>query len=634
MKIHKKSIILASIGFIILATILSLFSFCNYSLIKNIFQNSEDNKFYYTVNADECTHNYDKWQIVTNPSTTSLGEISRKCTICRHLDTNTLPMLEENIYSHHTNIYPTCTTMGEEIYSTNVFKQNFDVSVSIPALGHQPADNYTTTLEPTCIDNGLKVLKCLRCDYLFDKIQLPATGHNYSSEYTIDKYPSCEDYGVKSHHCLSCNDITDSTNISPFGHKISGIVISNYPTKTKYKEGDTFNPSGLKVEAICSRSNCKSFGLADSDYTLDKTILTQLDTCVVLTANINGIKYTLDIPIIVEKYRIYLDSNAIFSFNGYYDGKVHSFGIDQSRVHTENNESINIYCSFNQVAWSKDMFYQARNATKQTIYWKICAKDCEDLVGSIPFEIKKAQAQISVPSQNIEYIFGQNVAMPKATTNFGEIHADKIINSTTPAGIYTITYSVEDTANYYGDSKEIEIIIRAKTLSTNYIGSSNYTNKIQGEVDAKDGFDPTATVVISAIDISAEQISLDLPKNKVISNSYNATIYINNTPTTPKDEVTIKFEKPKNITTNTCIILINENGKTVQKLGYVEEDYIVFSTTALGDFVIIADKPESNLDKILAIVVVPMVVAFAITLIIAIVKLKKPSTKRLKQEEN
>lgn len=622
MKTHKKAILYTTLGFVFLALLLSLLSFINYTIIKDLFT-QEGNRHTFTVNADECDHEFGIWQIENNPTSTLEGLIYRKCGICSYAENSTLPIINTENYTKESILKPTCTMSGKDKYTTYAYNQEFSIEIILSPLGHEYSEDWEILLDPTCIDSGLKAHKCLNCESYSSKIEISPTGHTYSSDYTIDKYPTCEISGKKSRHCLKCNNIADITTIAPLGHHVIGITLNKLPNKLNYREGEHFESDGLEITAICSRPNCTGYILNTENLTANKDILTKEDNNITISANIDGKEYSITLSITVEKYKIRVDSNAISTYQDNYDGKIHSFGIDKTKILSENNEKIEIYCSLDNIAWSKEMFFQSRDVIKKLIYWKISAKDCEDIYGSTIFEIKKAQAKINLSSNKVESICGEKIYLPEPITNLGEVSMITDMPSTPTAGKYTVRYVIEETNNYYGDSKSIEVTIKAKYLATNYTQINKNPCQVQGEIDAKNGFDPTAKIIIKSLNSTPNSIAKVLPNNKIVSNSYNATIYINNTPSNINDEVTIKFEKPINITTNTCTIVINEQGKLVQKLAYAEDNYLVFKSSTLGDFVIIVDKATSKLNMLMLLIIAPITIAFLITLILAIIKLKK-----------
>ena len=124
MKTHKKAILYTTLSFIFLALLLSLFSFINYTIIKDLFI-QEGNKYTLTVNADECDHEYSIWQIESNPTSSLEGLIYRKCGICSYIENSALPILNTKNYTKENIVEPTCTISGKDKYTTFAYNQEF-----------------------------------------------------------------------------------------------------------------------------------------------------------------------------------------------------------------------------------------------------------------------------------------------------------------------------------------------------------------------------------------------------------------------------------------------------------------------------------------------------------------------------
>ncbi len=73
--------------------------------------------------------------------------------------------------------------------------------------------------------------------------------------------------------------------------------------------------------------------------------------------------------------------------------------------------------------------------------------------------VKKSQAVIDVDTSDIVVVQGQEWQLPSASTNVGVIETDKTVADMNSVGVYTVTYSVEGTDNYEGDSKQIKVTV-------------------------------------------------------------------------------------------------------------------------------------------------------------------------------
>ncbi len=83
--------------------------------------------------------------------------------------------------------------------------------------------------------------------------------------------------------------------------------------------------------------------------------------------------------------------------------------------------------------------------------------------------IKKSQAFIDIDTSDIVVVQGEEWQLPSASTNLGLVVTDKNVDDMNEVGVYTVTYSVEGTDNYEGDSKQIKVtvILNPTTIQEN-----------------------------------------------------------------------------------------------------------------------------------------------------------------------
>ena len=89
--------------------------------------------------------------------------------------------------------------------------------------------------------------------------------------------------------------------------------------------------------------------------------------------------------------------------------------------------------------------------------------------------IEKAQAVITVDQTPIVITYGDELIIPEASTNFGEVKCDKTLADMKNAGNYTITYTVEGTENYIGDEKTVSVTINKAKVEKPEADNTIYT---------------------------------------------------------------------------------------------------------------------------------------------------------------
>ena len=118
-----------------------------------------------------CEHDWDDWDVDTEPTCTEDGLKVRECSKCGET--------EEDV---------------------------------IPATGHAWGE-WDVETEPTCTEDGLKVRECSNCGET-EEDEIPATGHNHSDEWAYDD-------DNHWHEC-DCGDIADQA-----AHTIDWVVVKN-----------------------------------------------------------------------------------------------------------------------------------------------------------------------------------------------------------------------------------------------------------------------------------------------------------------------------------------------------------------------------------------------------------------------
>ena len=137
------------------------------------------------------------------------------------------------VYKPVETIAPTCTTDGYTLYRCSVHANasqceaqgsKYEVSSDVvPALGHEPDNNWVIIIPATCEEDGLERCKCVRhdngatCDETYDR-PIEKTVHDYKLISTVD--PTCTEPGYQYYECANNGEHNYTINLESTGHNM------------------------------------------------------------------------------------------------------------------------------------------------------------------------------------------------------------------------------------------------------------------------------------------------------------------------------------------------------------------------------------------------------------------------------
>lgn len=167
-------------------------------------------------------HAYGDWAILQAPTCTGAGERTHTCTVCGHVETESVPA------TGHTSVEDaavpaSCTEDGKTAGAhCAVCGDVLTAQETVPALGH--LSEKTEAVLPTCTQNGHGTgVRCGRCGLvLAEPPEIPATGHQ--PETVPGKLPTCTEAGLTDGAiCLVCGTVlTAQTELPAAGHHPDG----------------------------------------------------------------------------------------------------------------------------------------------------------------------------------------------------------------------------------------------------------------------------------------------------------------------------------------------------------------------------------------------------------------------------
>ena len=248
-----------------------------------------------TEKIDVLGHNWDEGNVTTQPTCTEEGVRTFICSRCKGTRTESVSALGHDFATVFTvDIEATCTEEGAK--SRHCTNANCDAKTDvtpIPKIDHTYSV-WTIITEATCTTDGSKEKVCTVCG---DKATetIPAIGHNYAEEFTVDKEPTCTEKGSKSRHCINanCEDKTEVTEISANGHSF-GNWIEIIPSSCEdsgfqkrickvcgYAETQYMDPSGhqwdedysVDAEPTCTENGSKSRHCSNCEAVIDSKVI-------------------------------------------------------------------------------------------------------------------------------------------------------------------------------------------------------------------------------------------------------------------------------------------------------------------------------------------------------------------------
>lgn len=187
-------------------------------------------------NTEQCeTHTFGEWQITRQPTCATLGENSRKCSVCGYTEVQKINKTETHTFGEWNIIAPTCGQNGRNSRICEVCGLT-ETELTAPTNAHEYGE-WAVKTNPTCNKTGERAAVCKKCG--FEKTErVPATGE----------------------HEFIWNDVKEATCISG-GERMGKCNVCGFE-KTEYTDKKANNHLGNYSEwEVVTEANCKTEGL-------------------------------------------------------------------------------------------------------------------------------------------------------------------------------------------------------------------------------------------------------------------------------------------------------------------------------------------------------------------------------------
>ena len=211
-------------------------------------------------------HDWGKWTVVKEATTTEEGKEERTCATCKTKETRSIPKIipeHKHSYTESVTKQPTCTAVGVKTFKCSC---GHTYTEDIAKVDH----TYKTAVTaPTCTEKGYTTYTCSVCKTSYKADYTNAAGHNYKESVT--KNPTCTAEGTKQFKCDACGD-SYNESIAKIDHAYSASSKVD-PTCTKggytiykcgscgtTKQGDETPAVGHKNTDVVTKPTCTEKG--------------------------------------------------------------------------------------------------------------------------------------------------------------------------------------------------------------------------------------------------------------------------------------------------------------------------------------------------------------------------------------
>ena len=166
-------------------------------------------------------HDIGDWTVITSPTCTRDGIQTKSCNICNRIMETKTDVAPGHTYGEWVTVKePKCEEVGKQEVSCTVCEKVIETK-EIEALEHK---YNSTTVPPTCVQEGYDALTCELCGDEKDKTNVvPATGHKKTS-WVVDTPASCTSNGSSHEECDKCGEVLQ-TAVELAGHRFQNIYV-------------------------------------------------------------------------------------------------------------------------------------------------------------------------------------------------------------------------------------------------------------------------------------------------------------------------------------------------------------------------------------------------------------------------
>lgn len=181
------------------------------------------------VVVDALGHDWEEWTVVTEATCDSDGLRKRLCRRdkCQYKEKYDIDVINKSGHNWSEEIFKedsTCTAAGRTYKKCLNDKCIATLTVETLPLADHTLGEWTTEVEPTCVQNGSEVQICSVCKNVIKRAELTATGHDYQN-YSKVFDATCTEPAKETGSCTRCS-ATDTRYVE--GSEALGHEFKNY----------------------------------------------------------------------------------------------------------------------------------------------------------------------------------------------------------------------------------------------------------------------------------------------------------------------------------------------------------------------------------------------------------------------
>ena len=160
------------------------------------------------------------YETITVESTCSKkGSETVKCKVCGYVkSTKELELKEHTPAEEHVIVKATCKDFGSDSVVCSVCGETISVVFSAK-LDHTPSETPEEVKEPSCSEEGLKVVKCTACYEVVSSYSIPCLSHSWGG-WVLD-----EESGLQTRTCSEC-DATETSGRKPLTAEVMNVAVA------------------------------------------------------------------------------------------------------------------------------------------------------------------------------------------------------------------------------------------------------------------------------------------------------------------------------------------------------------------------------------------------------------------------